>query len=332
MSSVDAHILSTLEPEERAALEDPEYTAAQAETLKALAAEGAPNDETDGGEGGEGEVLDADGNPVAAAAPAAAPAAPAAEVAAAAPAPAATVEPDDDAPATPLVYSAQLPADYDDQVAKLKTDADALKTSLKEGKLDADAYAEALDAIVVRRTELADLKTKADISAEMNQQATKRDWEQAGHRLAKRVLTEDGFDYRTDDDKRNRLNVVMKALANSDDPRIDKMSMDELLAESHKIAKATYGWSKPAAAPAPAAAAPAAAPAAPAKPSAAPTPPSRKPPVDAVPASLAMVPGGDGPGAVAGEFAEIDSLTGQEYEDAIERLSPAQRARFQSGR
>ena len=58
----------------------------------------------------------------------------------------------------------------------------------------------------------------------------------------------------------------------------------------------------------------------------------RKPPVDAAPKTLAQVPGSDGPGDVGSEFADIEALDGMEYEDAIARMSPAQREKFLRGR
>jgi hypothetical protein len=54
----------------------------------------------------------------------------------------------------------------------------------------------------------------------------------------------------------------------------------------------------------------------------------RTPPVDAVPATLANVPGGDGPGDVEGEFADVLALDGMAYEAAIARMTPTQRERF----
>lgn len=56
---------------------------------------------------------------------------------------------------------------------------------------------------------------------------------------------------------------------------------------------------------------------------------ARKPDLKAETPSLAHVPGGDGPGDVAGEFADILALDGEDYEAAVARLTPAQRERFQ---
>jgi hypothetical protein len=52
------------------------------------------------------------------------------------------------------------------------------------------------------------------------------------------------------------------------------------------------------------------------------------PPADAAPRTLADVPGGDGPGDVGGEFADVLALDGEAYEHAIARMSPAQRDKF----
>src|SRR3546814_18082157 len=54
----------------------------------------------------------------------------------------------------------------------------------------------------------------------------------------------------------------------------------------------------------------------------------RKPDRYAAQPTLANVPGGAGPGDVVGEFANRDSLDGEELEAAIGRLTPAQRERY----
>ena len=59
---------------------------------------------------------------------------------------------------------------------------------------------------------------------------------------------------------------------------------------------------------------------------------SRKPPLDAVPKTLAQVPGSDGPGDVDGnEFSDVDRLTGDAMEAAIAKMSAAQRDRYMAG-
>ena len=54
----------------------------------------------------------------------------------------------------------------------------------------------------------------------------------------------------------------------------------------------------------------------------------RKPPLDIAPKTLAMIPGGEGPGDVDGEFADVLALEGLAYEQAIARMSLTERERF----
>jgi hypothetical protein len=339
MSSYDKHLLSTLEPEERAAIEE----SGQPENLDALRAiagegegEGDPADDD-----AEGQVLDADGKPVtdpaalaaagaaaaapapAAAAPAPAPAAaPAPAPAAAAPAPVAAPA-QDPAPAAQAypVYTAALPADYNDQVTQLKTDSSALVEKFKKGELDVEAYQAEADKLTERREQLGQLKLKADLAEEMNVQNAAHAWQGAINGLFSRAATE-GVDYNKDEARRTDLDHFVKALANRADTA--DWPMSRFLEEAHKRVMALHG-------PVTAAAAPAPAPAAAAAPAAAPKPPDRTPPVADLPKSLAGVPGGEGPGDLAGEFAEVDRLEGDALEDAIARMNPAQRERYMRG-
>jgi hypothetical protein len=57
----------------------------------------------------------------------------------------------------------------------------------------------------------------------------------------------------------------------------------------------------------------------------------RKPDLSGLPQTLADVPGADGPGDVASEFASLDSLDGEALESAIARMSPTQRERYLRG-
>ncbi|MBI5257019.1 MAG: hypothetical protein HY855_11010 [Burkholderiales bacterium] len=297
-------------------------SAAEIDALKAVA-----GDDTDDA-GDPDEVLDADGNPVvapAAAAQAAAPAAaPAPVPAAAAPTPAPTPqEAAEEPPAAPAVastaYQATLPDDFDAQVAALAGETDALAAKHKAGEIDSDTYRTEADKLAERRAELNMVKFKADLSAEMVQQEAARQWNGAINTLFDRVSKDDGIDYRKDEVRRADLDTFVKALAAN--PATEAWPMSRFLEEAHKRVVALHG---------PAAAAPAATPAAaPAAP--APAAGARKPPVDALPQTLAAVPGGDGPGDVAGEFDEVDRLTGEAYEDAIAKMSPATRERYQRG-
>ncbi|MBI5255529.1 MAG: hypothetical protein HY855_03445 [Burkholderiales bacterium] len=323
-STLDSHLLSTLEPEELEAMKGDQPSAAEIDALKAVAGD----DDTD--DGGADEVVDADGNPVvdpAAVAPPAAPAAaPAPAPAAAAPAPAPAVPAEDSAEpaaASSTAYQAALPEDFDEQVSALASETDALAAKFKAGEIDFDAYRAEADKLADRRAELNSVKLKADLSSEMTQQEAARQWSGAINTLFDRVAKNDGIDYRKDEIRRADLDTFVKALAAN--PATESWPMSRFLDEAHKRVVALHGpvTAAPAAPPAaaPAAAAPAPAPAA----------GTRKPPVEALPQTLASVPGGDGPGDVAGEFADIDRLDGEALEDAIAKMSPAQRERYMRG-
>ena len=111
--------------------------------------------------------------------------------------------------------------------------------------------------------------------------------------------------------------MFVKALAN--DEKTSDKPMDWFLSEAHKRVQALHGV-----APAPAKVDPPKDPLAEAR-------EKRKPNLGATPATLAHVPGGDGPGDVAGEFAHLDALEGDALESAIARMTPAQREKFSRG-
>ena len=125
---------------------------------------------------------------------------------------------------------------------------------------------------------------------------------------------------------RSTVDSFLNAQAKVMDYRANAEAMGDLDAFvkmlAHKRVMALHGGNAaPAPAPAPAAASSPAE--AKARASAA-----RKPDPTAAPATLAQVPGADGPGDVGGEFGDVLSLDGMEYESDIARMTPAQRERF----
>lgn len=310
-TTLDPQMLDLLTPEERAAIAGEEVDPADKAALAAIIGESAkPSVTTDDGED-DGEDDGGAGNEPAAA-PAAAPAEPAgqddgAQPAAAAPAPKAD-------PASPT-YKAELPADFQEQVAALKEEQDALRQKFKAGEIELDAYEAERDAIAQKQRDLDRAAIKAEISSEMTEQTAAQQWQAAIARQFDAAIKPEagGIDYRKDAEKQADLDQFVRSLAakpeNADKP------MDWFLAEGHKRVLALHDIR----------------PAAPAqKPAAAPAP-NRRPPVDAAPASLAHVPGADGPGDVGGEFADLDALEGLELEAAINRMSTAQREKYLAG-
>jgi hypothetical protein len=301
--SLDEHIASTLTPEELEAINDVDATSSgDRASLERIAAGAEDDDETEVG-GDPDEVLDADGNPVATTT----------EVAPAAKAPAAEDPPAEIvAPAAPtdqpFVFKSQLPDDFDQRVEALTAEEADIRKKFRDGDIDINEYDAQRDTLNARRNELNSIKIRADIADDLNRQ-TSEAREQSFETQFIASKAKDGLDYSAD--KNVKLFNAMLADVMEDNPKQPK---EWHWNEAHKKALTVRGLAPAAEAPKP-------------KPT-----PSRAPPVSAVPMTLAQVPGSDGPGDVGSEFANIDSLVGDELEDAIARMTPAQRAKFAAGR
>lgn len=296
VTGLSADELDLLTPEERAAIEDGAEDAAEQEALARIA-NSAPDDGDDDDEGDEGEDESAAGD---------APSAPAAaELPADAPTPKPQAQPS---------YTAELPADIEVKQQAISTELGELRDKFKAGDIDVDDYEAQRDTLLDQRGELNKAITKAEISQEMQQQSAQQAWQAAIERTFDAAVKPEqgGIDYRKDQAKAADLDLFVRRLA-EDQANADK-DMDWFLTEGHRRVKALHGI----------AATPAPAPAAPVQ--------TRKSPIDAAPKTLAQVPGADGPGDVAGEFADLDALYGDALEDAVARLSPAQRAKYEQGR
>ena len=316
---LDAEMLATLTPEERAAIEDDQPSADELAAMQRIAAGAPADDDEDDGDDGD------DGNSAAAAAPPVegkdAADAPAAAAPAAAAEPAANQAAEDVAQPTTAApaYEAKLPSDYDDQVKSLATQEADLKSKFKTGEIDFDEFEVQRGELLTKREELTLARAKAEISQEMTQQAAQTQWQNTINKSMVEFAKPEngGIDYRKDADKAADLDQFVKVLANrtenSDKP------MDWFLTEAHKRVKALHGVATAEKKVDPAAAAKVANDA-------------RKPPIGSAPATLAQVPGGDGPGDVAGEFADLDALEGEALEGAIAKLTPAQREKWVRGR
>lgn len=295
MSAFDADALATLTTEEREAIEASDMTPEELEALKKIADSSADakdddddDDDDDDGDADEGEQGAAE--------------------------PADTVA--DEAPAAqaqpaPAPYEARLPDDFDQQVKALTDKEGELKRQFREGELDFDEFEAQRAELATQREALTIARAKAEISREMSAQTVEQQWRSTVLSFMDKAAKTDGVDYRKDAEKAADLDQFVKTLA-SKEANADK-PMEWFLAEAHRRVQALHGMTPPPQA---------AAKPAPAKPT------DRKPPLQAVPATLAQVPGSDGPGDVEGEFSDVLALEGLEYEQAIARMSPSQRERF----
>lgn len=308
MSTLDADALATLTPEEREAIESGDMTPEELAAMQRIAGDDKDGDDDDDGAAGNAAPIEGKG---------AAPADDEAAAAAAAAAPAGTEAADAPTQArqTAPRYDAPLPADYDAKVQELAEREAELKRKFRSGEMEFDDFEEQRAQLLTEREGLTIARTKAEISQEMTAQSAQQLWRTTVDTFLDRAAPT--LDYRKDQEKMDDLDQFVKTLAakasNADKP------MEWFLQEAHRRVQALHGMTAPAPSPAPAPAT-----AANNKPAVT----RRTPPVDAVPQTLANVPGSDGPGDVEGEFADVLSLDGMEYETAIARMTPTQRERF----
>lgn len=323
MSTLDADALATLTPEEREAVESNDMTPEELAAMQKIAAAGDggdanddddEDDDDDDGDASSSAAAPIEGRGASDAAPAdAAPAKAASADTAPAAAEAPAAQPRQ---ATPR-YEAPLPADYDTKVQELAEREADLKRKFRSGEMEFDDFETQRAELLTERESLTIARTKAEISQEMTAQSAQQAWQNTVDAFLTKAASE--VNYRQDAEKMEDLDQFVKTLA-AKATNADK-SMEWFLEEAHRRVQALHGLSAPTARTEPAAGDKPGnqKPAATAR---------RAPPVDAVPVTLANVPGGDGPGDVEGEFADIMALDGMAYETAIARMSPTQRERF----
>ena len=208
------------------------------------------------------------------------------------------------APAAAPRYNAGDPADFKTQRTELTTEkAKALK-DLMEGVIEPDAYSaivdavdDKLDALTVRRT-----LHEANVQTEQQTQGNALDSLMAAAKKAGEV------DYGADPKAAKQFDAAMAMLAEPGDTR----SYAEQVAEAHKAVLAIRGV-KPAAAQAAAAA-----------PALAATPREN----GKGPMTLRNVPAAATPNTGGGWQEQLASLSGQDYEAAFARLTPAQQVQM----
>jgi hypothetical protein len=298
---LDEHILSTLTPEEVAAIKE-EPSAEEIAAIAAIAngAEDGPDDDDDEDDGTETAAATTE------------PAAAAAKDTPLEPDTAPAPEPEPETAEFRPRYEAKLPDDFATQEAAIKEQADALVAKFKGGDIDFDQYQIEAAALAKSERALDEIRFKASLSQEMTAQTAEQQWAFTVQRfMSATAKAEGGIDYAKDAEKNADLDLFVKALAR-DEKNSDKPA-EWFLHEAHKRVQAMHGITTKPTPPAPPAA-------------------SRKPPLSAAPKTLAQVPGGDGPGDVDGnEFADIDRLTGEAQEAAIAKMTPSQRERYMMG-
>jgi len=299
--SLDEHHASTLSDEELAAIRGDDLSDEERDLLQSVAGDGddgdepADEDSDDDGDGATDDDQDGDADPA---------------TVAAAEAGSAAAQPPASARQSPASYEAAgLPADFQEQIAATHKAQSDLLQKFQDGELEVSEYAAELSKITEQRDALVAARIKAEISQEMAEQASAREWQQAVNRFIDRVAKDEQVDYRTDAARARDLDTFVKVLAN--DPENAQQSSEWFLQEAHKLVNARRGGTVTAT-----------------KDDPRPRPAPRKPDLKAVPKTLAHVPGSDGPGDVSDEFGNVDALEGLDLELAIARMTPAQREKY----
>ena len=309
----DKEALALMTPEERAAIEDTEFSPEELAAMKAVAGEGEPGADDDDDDDESTPAVAATAKP---AGESKADAGDSGKTGAAEETPAQVedeggnaAEGDKGEQFRPR-YQAPLPEDYAEKVAALKDDARVLAQKFKDGEIEFDDFQEQTEALNSRRDELAEIRVKASIAEDMNSQTVEQRWQFTIDRFAAAVARDEKIDYKTDLEKQADLDSFVKTLAAN--PKNKDKDFDWFLAEGHKRVKALHGIVDSTAAAEKKV-----------------EKPARKPP--AAPQTLAQVPGSDGVGDVGGEFADLDALEGIDLEQAIAKMTPAQRERYVRG-
>lgn len=305
---LDQEMLSTLTEEEREAVAGSDYTPEELAAIKAVAGVNVDDDDDDpddpdAGGGEPGGIPGAE---------------PTALQNKVDPAPHASTEETEGGDVVPELrprYNAELPSDYADNVAAIKAESDELAAQFRDGTIDIDEFQLKSQEIAGRRDDLVVQRTKAEISSEMSTQSATQQWEGAVSKFVQGSANQP-IDYNTNAAALEDLDQFVRVLSNK--PEHENKSGDWFLKEAHKRVLALHGVDDPGPVPT--------LPKTPEKPAA------RKASVASIPKTLAQVPGSDGVGDLAGEFADIENLEGFEIEQAIHRMTLVQRERYAAGR
>jgi hypothetical protein len=196
-----------------------------------------------------------------------------------------------DSPDVPSAYVAPAVSDYEAQL-------ESIKTRFEEGDISLDERDQLRESLLAQ-------KLKAEISAEITQQAEARSWQEAQDAFFK-----DNSKYTTNPVMYSALNAAVIAIAN--DPQYQGRGNAWVLNEAHRQITEAFGG--PAQKPAPA------------KPKAA---------APALPVTLSQLPAASISETGEDEFAHIDAMIAQgkamDMERALARMTQEQQARYLQG-
>ena len=209
----------------------------------------------------------------------------------------------------PTTYKAEIPADLDaNREALLTEKADALE-KLMSGEIDAKEFAAVEMRVTKEMAKIDRQLARAETLAEINQQSVSQ---YEGLVIAQIVdTTKSVLDYSKDTTAARQFDAVMAGLRA--DPANASKSFADLAADANKAVLAIRGLSLPGEQ----------------TPAATSSQAAIKPPqrgVPAVPPTLRGIPTAATPNSGGGVVEQMANLSGQAYEAAFSKLSPAQQA------
>lgn len=301
--------IALLSEEERAAIAEDELSPEDKAAMEKLAGDEGDDDDDDDDAGGQG----------AAAAEAKPEEKPSEPVVAAEEKPAEEAK-DDEEVFRPR-YHIDVPEDLDAQLAAAADAELALIDKFKAGEIEADELLAEQRQIAAKRDGLLDVKRKAETFELLNRQDAEQEWAFEVRSFMRGVKKAEGIDYKANPELQSDFDTFVRLVAQK--PKNKDKGYDFFLEQAHERVKALHKLGKP---PVQKDEAPkddkAAVKAAVDK---------RKPNAAAAPKTLATVPGGEGPGDIAGdEYEDIDKLDGLAYETALAKMTPEQRERYLS--
>lgn len=215
----------------------------------------------------------------------------------------------------PVRYQAEAPADLKEQRTALRAEKAAAFQKLMDGEIDAAAYAVEEDRIADSLEALNRQQVRAETLQEVNRQNDVTSSQKVIATLIRTTKAE--VDYAADPKAIAQFDRALGLVVG--DPDHARLSFKEQTDLAHKMVKALRGVTT----------APAAASAPGAQPQQNGVPDRR--PKEAAPITLRDMPNAAQAATGGGVIEQISQLTGQEYEAAFARLTPAQRASLLDG-
>ncbi len=205
-------------------------------------------------------------------------------------------------------YQAELPADFEAQLAAIGERKKALRTQYQDGNLELDDYEDARDGIESEALALREAHLKATLASEQAQQTATQRWQWEQERF---FTQKANAVYRADPILGSAFDAAVKGLAR--DPAHEGKPMSWFLDEADRVTRermrSVVG--------------------APETPTKTPSAPIKTRP--AIPPNLGDLPSADLPETGGDEWAHLDRLQGMDIEAALAKLSPAEQERYLRG-